>query len=127
MKNTYKIIVLGPGGVGKTKGTTTLIEILQSIGFETSWVKPWTEDMVTTSNYVVHNFTIPNNYFGEIKKELYVSVYDLGGQFKFEEMWLMHAYDTDALVVTVDMTRRTTLHCRFWVLACRPISHRLVP
>lgn len=109
MRNTYQIIVLGPGGVGKSIGTNTLMVILKSLGFETSEVKPWTEAMVTTSSYVIHNFTIPANYFEQFKSPLKVVVYDLGGQFKYKEMWKLHAEDTDAIVAVVDMTRRTTL------------------
>jgi len=94
--------------VGKTKGTNTLLNILQSLGFQTSEVKPWTEAMVTTSSYVIHNFTIPKGYFGNDAK-LKISIYDMGGQFKYKEMWQMHAEDTDAIVAVVDMTRKTTL------------------
>ena len=109
MRNTYQIIILGPGGVGKTKGTNTLLNILQTLGFQTSEVKPWTEAMVTTSSYVIHNFTIPPSYFSQIDQALKISIYDMGGQFKYKEMWSMHAEDTDAIVAVVDMTRKTTL------------------
>lgn len=110
MKNTYQIIILGPGGVGKTKGTITLMNILQNLGFETSEVKPWSESMVTTSNYVIHNFTIPVGYFPDIHDELHIVVYDLGGQFKYREHWIKFASETDGIISTVDLTRKTTLH-----------------
>lgn len=109
MRNTYQIIVIGGGGVGKTMGTNTLMVILKSLGFETSDVKPWTESMVTTSSYVIHNFTIPANYFEEFDHSIKIVIYDLGGQFKYKEMWKLHTEDTDAIVTVVDMTRMTTL------------------
>lgn len=108
MRNTYQIIILGPGGAGKTKGTNTLLSILDTLGFQTSEIKPWNEAMVTTSSYVIHNFTIPKNYFDN-NTALKISVYDMGGQFKYKQMWKMHAEDTDAIVAVVDMTRKTTL------------------
>lgn len=108
MRNTYQIIVLGPGGAGKTKGLNTLLSILSQLGFQTSEVKPWTEAMVTTSSYVIHNFTVPMNYFDN-EKPIKTVVLDMGGQFKYKEMWRMHAEDTDAIVAVVDMTRKTTL------------------
>ena len=108
MRNTYQIIILGPGGAGKTKGTNTLLNILQTLGFHTSEIKPWTETMVTTSSYVIHNFTVPKGYFGN-EEALKISIYDMGGQFKYRDMWKMHAEDTDAIVAVVDMTRKTTL------------------
>ncbi|MHA2502730.1 MAG: GTPase domain-containing protein [Candidatus Kariarchaeaceae archaeon] len=109
MRNTYQIIILGPGGVGKTKGTNTLLNILQSLGFQTSEIKPWNEAMVTTSSYVIHNFTVPPNYFPGLEEEIKIAIYDMGGQFKYRDMWRMHAEDTDAIVTVVDMTRKTTL------------------
>ncbi|MHA2402943.1 MAG: Rab family GTPase, partial [Candidatus Kariarchaeaceae archaeon] len=109
MRDTYQIIVLGPGGVGKTKGTTTLLGILQNLGFRTSDVKPWSEDLVTTSSYVIHNFTIPNSYFKDFDNDFHIVLYDLGGQFKYREHWQKFAKDTDAIVSVVDLTRKTTL------------------
>jgi small GTP-binding protein len=109
MKNTYQIIVIGPGGVGKTKGTTSLMNILQNLGFDTSEVKPWNESMVTTSNYVIHNFVIPGKYFPDISEPLNISLVDTGGQFKFREQWIKFAKDSDGIVSTVDLTRKTTL------------------
>ncbi|MHA2248892.1 MAG: GTPase domain-containing protein [Candidatus Kariarchaeaceae archaeon] len=109
MRDTYQIIVLGPGGVGKTKGTITLMNILQNLGFRTSEVKPWSEDMVTTSNYVIHNFTVPDDYFQEFDEPFYIVLFDLGGQFKYREHWLKFASETDAIISVVDITRKTTL------------------
>ncbi|MHA2169041.1 MAG: Rab family GTPase, partial [Candidatus Kariarchaeaceae archaeon] len=109
MRDTYQIIVLGPGGVGKTKGTTTLLGILQNLGFRTSDIKPWSEDLVTTSSYVIHNFTIPNSYFKDFDNDFHIVLYDLGGQFKYREHWQKFAKDTDAIVSVVDLTRKTTL------------------
>ncbi len=109
MKNTYQVIILGPGGVGKTRGTGALLKILSSRGFTTSEVKPWTEEMVVTSNYVIHNFIVPRNYFPDIDESLNISLYDMGGQFKYRDMWINLAEDTDAIIVCVDVTRKNTL------------------
>lgn len=109
MKKVYQIIILGPGGVGKTRGTSALLNILNARGFYTSEVKPWNESMVVTSNYVIHNFIVPANYFPDITEPLNVAIYDMGGQFKYKEMWESLAQDTDAIVVCVDVTRKNTL------------------
>lgn len=106
---TYQILILGPGGVGKTRATITLMGILRTLGFETSEIKPWSEDMVTTSNYIIHNFTIPKGYFPGIEEELKVVIVDLGGQFKYQDSWIKFANDTDAIVTAVDITRKSTL------------------
>ncbi|MCY3412225.1 MAG: GTPase domain-containing protein [Candidatus Heimdallarchaeota archaeon] len=109
MKKTYQAIILGPGGVGKTRGCNALMHILKSLGFRTSEVKPWTEDLVVTSNYVIHNAVIPANYFPGIPYNLQLVIYDMGGQFKYKEMWKSLAEDTDAIIAVVDMTRSNTL------------------
>lgn len=109
MRETYQIIVLGPGGVGKTKGTHMLIQYLSSIGLQTSEVKPWSEDLVVTSNYVIHNFILPEGYFPNHPNSMNISIYDMGGQFKYKDMWKKLADDTDGILVVVDMTRKTTL------------------
>jgi GTPase SAR1 family protein len=109
MQKTYQIIVLGPGGVGKTKGTLMMMKIFNQLGFRTSEVKPWSEDLVVTSNFVIHNIKIPKKYFPDHDLDLNLSVYDIGGQFKYKTMWKDLAEDTDAIVVIVDTTRKNTL------------------
>ncbi|MCY3413564.1 MAG: GTPase domain-containing protein [Candidatus Heimdallarchaeota archaeon] len=110
MVQTYQIIILGPGGVGKTKGTHALMSILNSMGYRTSDIKPWSEDMVVTSNFVIHNFIIPSSAeWTGVNEDLKVVLYDMGGQFKYKEMWLSLAEDTDGIICVCDMTRKSTL------------------
>jgi GTP-binding nuclear protein Ran len=97
--STFKTLIIGDGGVGKT----SLVRLLGGENFNPSYV--------ATLGCCVEPMRI-----GKLYNQVVFNMWDLAGQEKFRGLDLGYYVATDIVIVCFDLTSVSTLeHCKVWI------------